>query len=109
MNMSLEQIGAYDRARWSSVAEQARSGCWWSAPSKKSSSEAGIWTWNLNKAMRLVKDFEAGVVWINNYEDGDMTQPFGGYKQSGHARDKCMDSLKSYTQGKSAWFRLAPE
>ena len=69
---------------------------------------AGIWTRDLNKAMRLVKDIEAGVVWINSYEDGDMTQPFGGYKQSGHARDKCLDSLKSYTQGKSAWFRLDP-
>ncbi|HET6593877.1 MAG TPA: aldehyde dehydrogenase [Xanthomonadales bacterium] len=69
---------------------------------------AGIWTRDLNKAMRLVKNIEAGVVWINSYEDGDMTQPFGGYKQSGHARDKCLDSLKSYTQGKSAWFRLAP-
>jgi acyl-CoA reductase-like NAD-dependent aldehyde dehydrogenase len=46
------------------------------------------------------------VVWVNNYEDGDMTQPFGGYKQSGHARDKCMESLKSYTQSKSAWIRL---
>jgi gamma-glutamyl-gamma-aminobutyraldehyde dehydrogenase len=69
---------------------------------------AGIWTRDLNKAMRMVKDIEAGVVWINSYEDGDMTQPFGGYKQSGHARDKCLDSLKSYTQGKSAWFRLDP-
>ena len=67
---------------------------------------AGIWTRDLNRAMRLVKDIEAGVVWINSYEDGDMTQPFGGYKQSGHARDKCLESLKSYTQGKSAWFRL---
>jgi gamma-glutamyl-gamma-aminobutyraldehyde dehydrogenase len=69
---------------------------------------AGIWTRDLNRAMRLVKDIEAGVVWINSYEDGDMTQPFGGYKQSGHARDKCLESLKSYTQGKSAWFRLEP-
>jgi gamma-glutamyl-gamma-aminobutyraldehyde dehydrogenase len=70
---------------------------------------AGIWTSDINKAMRLVKNIEAGVVWVNSYEDGDMTQPFGGYKQSGHARDKCMESLKSYTQGKSAWFRLAPD
>jgi len=45
--MSLEQIGSYDRARWSNAAE--------------------------------------------------------------HARDKCMDSLKSVTQGKPACFRLAPE
>jgi gamma-glutamyl-gamma-aminobutyraldehyde dehydrogenase len=67
---------------------------------------AGIWTSDLNTAFRLIKEIEAGVVWVNNYEDGDMTQPFGGYKQSGHARDKCMESLKSYTQTKSAWIRL---
>ena len=29
------------------------------------------------------------------------------YKQSGNARDKCFDSIKSYTQTKSAWFRLS--
>jgi gamma-glutamyl-gamma-aminobutyraldehyde dehydrogenase len=70
---------------------------------------AGVWTRDINKAFRLVKNIEAGVIWVNAYEDGDMTQPFGGYKQSGHARDKCMESLKSYTQSKSAWIRLAPE
>jgi gamma-glutamyl-gamma-aminobutyraldehyde dehydrogenase len=68
---------------------------------------AGIWTRDINRAFRLIKDIEAGVVWVNNYEDGDMTQPFGGYKQSGHARDKCVESLKSYTQTKSAWIRLS--
>ena len=70
---------------------------------------AGIWTRDINKAFRMVKNIEAGVVWVNSYEDGDMTQPFGGYKQSGQARDKCLESLKSYTQSKSAWFRLTPE
>jgi len=70
---------------------------------------AGIWTRDINQAFRLVKDIEAGVVWVNSYEDGDMTQPFGGYKQSGQARDKCMESLKSYTQGKSAWVRLSSD
>jgi gamma-glutamyl-gamma-aminobutyraldehyde dehydrogenase len=68
---------------------------------------AGIWSRDINTALRLVKEIEAGVVWVNSYEDGDMTQPFGGYKQSGQARDKCLESLKSYTQGKSAWVRLS--
>ena len=67
---------------------------------------AGIWTRDINTAFKLIKNIEAGVVWVNAYEDGDMTQPFGGYKQSGHARDKCIDSFKSYTQTKSAWIRL---
>jgi gamma-glutamyl-gamma-aminobutyraldehyde dehydrogenase len=68
---------------------------------------AGIWTRDLNRAMRLVREVQAGTIWVNCFDEGDMTQPFGGYKQSGQARDKCMESLLSYTQSKSAWFRLS--
>jgi gamma-glutamyl-gamma-aminobutyraldehyde dehydrogenase len=68
---------------------------------------AGIWTSDLNRAHRMIREVEAGVVWVNCFDEGDMTQPFGGYKQSGHARDKCVESLLSYTQGKSAWIRLS--
>lgn len=68
---------------------------------------AGVWTSDLNKAHKLIKEVEAGVIWVNCFDEGDMTQPFGGYKQSGHARDKCIDSLMSYTQTKSAWLRLS--
>ncbi len=67
---------------------------------------AGVWTRDIDTAFRLVRGIEAGVVWVNCFDEGDMTQPFGGYKQSGNARDKCFDSFKSYTQTKSAWFRL---
>ncbi|MEZ5445454.1 MAG: aldehyde dehydrogenase family protein [Gammaproteobacteria bacterium] len=68
---------------------------------------AGIWTRDLATAHRLVREIEAGVLWVNCFDEGDMTQPFGGYKQSGNARDKCFDSLLSYTQMKSAWVRIA--
>lgn len=68
---------------------------------------ASIWTRDIGKAMRFVREFEAGTVWVNTYDEGDMTQPFGGYKQSGNARDKCFDSLLEYTQTKSAWISLA--
>jgi acyl-CoA reductase-like NAD-dependent aldehyde dehydrogenase len=68
---------------------------------------AGVWTRDIHTAFRMVRGIEAGVIWINSFDEGDMTQPFGGVKQSGHARDKCFDSIKSYTQSKSAWFRLS--
>jgi acyl-CoA reductase-like NAD-dependent aldehyde dehydrogenase len=68
---------------------------------------AGVWTRDIDVAFKLVRGIEAGVIWINSFDEGDMTQPFGGFKQSGHARDKCLDSFKSYTQSKSAWFRLS--
>ena len=68
---------------------------------------AGVWTSDLNTAHRLIRDIEAGVIWVNCFDEGDMTQPFGGYKQSGNSRDKCVESLLSYTQSKSAWIRLS--
>jgi acyl-CoA reductase-like NAD-dependent aldehyde dehydrogenase len=68
---------------------------------------AGIWTSDLNKAHRLIREIEAGVIWVNCFDEGDMTQPFGGYKQTGNARDKCIESIMSYTQSKSAWIRLS--
>lgn len=68
---------------------------------------ASVWTADLKTAHRMVAALEAGVVWVNCFGDGDMTQPFGGYKQSGNSRDKYKDSLLSYMQTKSAWFNIA--
>ncbi|MDE2304082.1 MAG: aldehyde dehydrogenase [Gammaproteobacteria bacterium] len=67
---------------------------------------AAVWTRDLNTAHKAVRDLEAGVIWVNCFDHGDMTQPFGGYKQSGQGRDKCLESLLSYTQTKSAWLHL---
>ncbi|HWM29539.1 MAG TPA: aldehyde dehydrogenase [Woeseiaceae bacterium] len=66
---------------------------------------AGVWTQDLSRAHRLIREIQAGVIWVNCFDEGDMTQPFGGYKQSGNARDKCIESIRSYTQSKSVWIR----
>jgi gamma-glutamyl-gamma-aminobutyraldehyde dehydrogenase len=67
---------------------------------------ASVWTRDLATAHKTIRDLEAGVIWVNCFDHGDMTQPFGGYKQSGQGRDKCLESLLSYTQTKSAWINL---
>jgi acyl-CoA reductase-like NAD-dependent aldehyde dehydrogenase len=67
---------------------------------------ASVWTRDLNVALNTARDLEAGVIWVNCFDNGDMTQPFGGYKQSGQGRDKCLESLLSYTQTKSVWVNL---
>lgn len=67
---------------------------------------ASVWTRDLKTAHRMVGALEAGVVWVNCFGDGDMTQPFGGFKQSGNSRDKHMNSMLSYMQTKSTWFQL---
>ncbi len=68
---------------------------------------ASVWTADLKRAHRMVKALEAGVVWVNCFGDGDMNQPFGGYKQSGNTRDKSMECLEGYLQSKSAWISLS--
>jgi acyl-CoA reductase-like NAD-dependent aldehyde dehydrogenase len=67
---------------------------------------ASVWTADLTRAHRMIKALEAGVVWVNCFGDGDMTQPFGGYKQSGNTRDKSLECLMGYTQSKSSWISL---
>lgn len=67
---------------------------------------ASVWTRDVKRAHRMVKALEAGVIWVNCFGDGDMNQPFGGYKQSGNTRDKSMECLAGYQQTKSAWFSL---
>ncbi|MEE4461392.1 aldehyde dehydrogenase, partial [Azotobacter chroococcum] len=44
---------------------------------------AALWTRDLSKAHRTARALRAGSVWINQYDGGDMTAPFGGFKQSG--------------------------
>lgn len=67
---------------------------------------ASIWTRDVSTALRFGRDIEAGIVWVNCYDHGDMTQPWGGYKQSGNGRDKCLEALTQYTQTKSVWVNI---
>jgi 4-(gamma-glutamylamino)butanal dehydrogenase len=67
---------------------------------------AGVWTSNLSKAHKTAKALRSGMVWINHYDGGDMTAPFGGYKQSGNGRDKSLHAFDKYTEIKATWIAL---
>ena len=67
---------------------------------------ASIWTRDIGKAHRFARDIEAGVVWVNCFDHGDMTSIWGGFKQTGNGRDKCLEALTQYTQTKSVWIDL---
>ena len=67
---------------------------------------AGVWTSNLSKAHKTAKALRTGMVWINHYDGGDMTAPFGGYKQSGNGRDKSLHAFDKYTEIKATWIAL---
>ncbi|WP_413756104.1 aldehyde dehydrogenase [Streptomyces sp. MMBL 11-3] len=67
---------------------------------------AGVWTSDLSTAHRVARALRAGTVWVNCYEEGDLTVPFGGMKQSGNGRDKSAHALEKYTELKTTWIQL---
>ncbi|ANH89860.1 aldehyde dehydrogenase PuuC [Streptomyces sp. SAT1] len=67
---------------------------------------AGLWTSDLSTAHRISRALRAGTVWVNCYEEGDLTVPFGGMKQSGNGRDKSVHALEKYTELKTTWIQL---
>jgi 4-(gamma-glutamylamino)butanal dehydrogenase len=67
---------------------------------------SAVWTSNLSKAHRMVKNLNAGVVHVNTYGGADNTVPLGGHKQSGNGHDKSLHALDKYTNLKTAWIQL---
>ncbi|KAM0044280.1 putative aldehyde dehydrogenase (NAD(+)) [Helianthus debilis subsp. tardiflorus] len=57
---------------------------------------AGIFTQNFDTANTLTRALKAGTVWINCFDVLDVAIPFGGYKMSGHGREKGIYSLNNY-------------
>lgn len=76
------------------------------ANSSKYGLGAGVWTSNLQRAHRLARKLKVGSVFINNYNDGDMTVPFGGVKKSGNGRDKSLHAFDKFTELKTTWLAL---
>ncbi|TXH64672.1 MAG: aldehyde dehydrogenase [Lysobacteraceae bacterium] len=68
---------------------------------------AGIWTRDIGRAHRMARKLRAGSVWVNYWDGGDMTAPFGGYKQSGNGRDKSLHAFEKYTEVKATWINLS--
>uniref|UniRef100_A0A251SJF6 Putative aldehyde/histidinol dehydrogenase n=1 Tax=Helianthus annuus TaxID=4232 RepID=A0A251SJF6_HELAN len=62
---------------------------------------AGVFTQNLDTANTLTRALKAGTVWINCFDVFDAAIPLGGYKMSGHGREKGIYSLSNYLQVKA--------
>jgi len=62
---------------------------------------AGVFTNDLETAMKVSSRLEAGQVYVNNYFSASIQIPFGGFKQSGIGREFGLDGLKQYYEVKS--------
>jgi 4-guanidinobutyraldehyde dehydrogenase/NAD-dependent aldehyde dehydrogenase len=67
---------------------------------------AAVWTRDINKAHLAAKKLRAGLVWVNCWDGGSITMPFGGYKQSGTGRDRSLHAMDKYCEIKSTWIAL---
>jgi gamma-glutamyl-gamma-aminobutyraldehyde dehydrogenase len=68
--------------------------------------QASVWSHNVNRAHRVARALRAGTVHVNQYDEDDITVPFGGFKQSGNGRDKSLHAFDKYTELKTTWLRI---
>ena len=68
--------------------------------------QASVWSDNINRAHRVARALRAGTVHVNQYDEDDITVPFGGFKQSGNGRDKSLHAFDKYTELKTTWIKI---
>lgn len=65
---------------------------------------ASLYTGSLKRALKVAREIQAGTVTVNCFGEGDITTPFGGFKQSGFGgRDKSIFAHDQYTELKTIW------
>ena len=71
---------------------------------------ASLFTANGKRALRGARALKAGTVTVNSFGEGDISTPFGGYKQSGFGgRDNGLHAHDQYTQLKTIWLDLSDD
>tara|TARA_R110002073_G_scaffold245044_5_gene407539 strand:- start:79872 stop:81377 length:1506 start_codon:yes stop_codon:yes gene_type:complete len=69
---------------------------------------ASLFTANVKTAHRMARAIQAGTVTVNCYGEGDMSTPFGGFKESGFGgRDNSIHAHDQYTELKTIWLDLS--
>lgn len=95
--LSVITVSSYEEAIW--VANNSEYGL-----------AASVFTANVKKALSAAQDIRAGTVTVNCFGEGDITTPFGGYKQSGFGgRDNSVHAHDQYTELKTIWIDLSDD
>ena len=68
---------------------------------------SGVYTKNINRALRVSKEIRAGITFVNTYRLISPSAPFGGIKDSGYGKEAGIESIKDYTRIKTTWFNTS--
>jgi betaine-aldehyde dehydrogenase len=67
---------------------------------------AAVWSRDIYKALRVVKQVRAGIVWVNHMQPTYVEAPWGGYKQSGFGRELGLHGVDEYLESKQVHINL---
>lgn len=70
---------------------------------------AGVWTQDINRALRVARAIRSGKVWINTYDQVPAHVPFGGVKKSGFGRETHKMALDEYSYMKNIFIEISEE
>jgi betaine-aldehyde dehydrogenase len=70
---------------------------------------AAVWTRDIFRALRMVKNLRAGIVWVNNMQPTYVEAPWGGYKQSGIGRELGKWGVEEYLNVKQVYINLSEQ
>merc|ERR1712117_750215 len=65
---------------------------------------SGVFTNDVNKALYVSENLDAGTCFVNIYNKTDVAAPFGGFKQSGFGKDLGKEALNEYLKTKTITF-----
>lgn len=66
---------------------------------------ASGWTTNQAEQERLIRELEAGAVFINGFVKSDPRLPFGGIKRSGYGRELSIQGIHEFVNIKTVWVK----
>jgi len=67
-----------------------------------------VWTRDVERAVRVTRAIDSGVLSVNTNSSVFQEAPFGGFKRSGFGRDLGMEAMRLYTEVKNVFIALNP-
>jgi aldehyde dehydrogenase (NAD+) len=64
---------------------------------------AGVWSADIGRVHRFVRELKAGTVWVNTFGPTDVRLPWGGTGDSGFGREHGDVAIENFTEPKSVW------